>query len=95
MCAASFRREGQEEMSESDIVRVQRLSDDTVVQVLADGSTQPVEDRTDWARVMAMTEGEIEANALADPDNPPLTQEALARMRRVPSPRARSGNGLR
>jgi putative transcriptional regulator len=44
---------------------------------------------------MAMTEEEIEANALADPDNPPLTQEELASMRRVPSPRARSGNSLR
>lgn len=74
-------------MSESDIVRVQRLSDGTVVQILADGSTQPVEDRTDWARVMTMTEEEIEANALADPDNPSLTQEELARMRRVPNPR--------
>jgi putative transcriptional regulator len=33
-----------------------------------------------------MTEEEIEANALADPDNPPLTDEELARMRRVPHP---------
>lgn len=28
-----------------------------------------------------MTEEEIEANALADPDNPPLTDEELALMR--------------
>ena len=34
-----------------------------------------------------MTEEEIEANALADPDNPPLTPEELARMRPVPDPR--------
>ncbi|MBW3631954.1 MAG: helix-turn-helix domain-containing protein [Chloroflexi bacterium] len=34
-----------------------------------------------------MTEEEIEANALSDPDNPPLTPEELARMRRVPDPR--------
>lgn len=34
-----------------------------------------------------MTEEEIEANALADPDNPPLTPEELARMRPVPQPR--------
>ena len=32
-----------------------------------------------------MTEEEIEANALADPDNPPITPEELARMRRVPN----------
>ncbi|MCC6791319.1 MAG: transcriptional regulator [Thermomicrobiales bacterium] len=34
-----------------------------------------------------MTEEEIEANALSDPDNPPLTDAELARMRRVPNPR--------
>jgi putative transcriptional regulator len=84
---ASSRREGQAEMSESDIVKVQRMPDGTVVQMLPDGSTRLIEDRTDWARLEAMTEEEIEANALADPDNPPLTPEELARMRPVPNPR--------
>ena len=76
-------------MNGSDIVRARRLPDGTVVQVLPDGSTQPFEDRTDWARLEAMTEEEIEANALSDPDNPPLTDEELARMRpgSVSSPR--------
>ncbi|MGH2617929.1 MAG: helix-turn-helix domain-containing protein [Thermomicrobiales bacterium] len=74
-------------MSENDIVRARRLPDGTVVQVLPDGSTRPIEDRTDWARLEAMTEEEIEANALSDPDNPPLTPEELARMR--PAPNAR------
>jgi len=32
-----------------------------------------------------MTEEEIEANALSDPDNPPLTEEELAQSRRIPS----------
>jgi putative transcriptional regulator len=32
-----------------------------------------------------MTEEEIEANALSDPDNPPMTDEELARMHRVPN----------
>ena len=41
---------------------------------------------TDWARVLAMTEEELHQNALNDPDNPPLTDEQLARMRRVPNP---------
>lgn len=36
------------------------------------------EGRTDWARIDAMTEEEIEANALSDPDNPPWTEEELA-----------------
>ncbi len=42
---------------------------------------------TEWARLQAMTEEEIDQNALADPDNPPLTDEQLSRMRRVPNPR--------
>ena len=74
-------------MSESDIVKVRRLPDGTVVEELPDGSTRPIESRTDWARLEAMTEEEIEANALSDPDNPPLTDEELARMRPAPNPR--------
>ena len=41
-------------------------------------------DQTDWARVEAMTEQEVEAAALSDPDCPPLTAEQLAGFRRVP-----------
>jgi len=41
---------------------------------------------TDWARVEAMTDEEALQNALNDPDNPPLTDEQLTRMRRVPNP---------
>lgn len=82
-------------MSETNIVRARSLPDGTVVQVMPDGSTRPIESRTDWARLDAMTEEEIEANALSDPDNPPLTDEELARMRRVPNPeRIRQKLGL-
>ena len=45
-------------MSEENIVRYTR-------------ENLPKDTRTDWARLKAMTEEEIEANALADPDNPP------------------------
>jgi putative transcriptional regulator len=41
-------------------------------------------DRTDWARVRAMTDEEVTAAALSDPDAQPLTPKQLARMRRVP-----------
>jgi putative transcriptional regulator len=41
-------------------------------------------DRTDWARLKAMTDEEVMAAALSDPDAQPLTPEQLARMRRVP-----------
>ncbi|MFM9106879.1 MAG: helix-turn-helix domain-containing protein [Chloroflexota bacterium] len=55
---------------------------------MEDGAVVPVTSTTDWARVMAMTEEEIEANALSDPDNPPISDEELARMRRSVNPRA-------
>lgn len=62
------------------------MSDGGLEQILPDGSTRPLEGMTDWARLDAMTEEEIEQNALDDPDNPPLTTERLAKMRRVPRP---------
>lgn len=40
--------------------------------------------KSDWARVDAMTDEEAEANALADPDNPPMTQEQLRAAPRMP-----------
>lgn len=74
-------------MSDDNTIIVRRLPDGTKVQVLADGSTRPIVSRTDWERVEAMTEEEIDANALADPDNPPLTAAELNRMRPVPNPK--------
>ena len=41
----------------------------------------------DWSRVDAMTDAEVHAAALADPDAQPLTEEDMARMRRVPRAR--------
>jgi putative transcriptional regulator len=41
----------------------------------------------DWRRADTMTEEEIHAAALADPDAQPLTPERLARMRRTPQVR--------
>jgi putative transcriptional regulator len=35
-------------------------------------------DRTDWERVRKMTDEEVEAAALSDPDAQPLTEEELA-----------------
>jgi putative transcriptional regulator len=39
--------------------------------------------KADWDRLRAMTEEEINAAALSDPDCPPLTDEQLARFKRV------------
>ena len=38
----------------------------------------------DWSRADAMTEADVHAAALADPDAQPLTRERLAGMRRTP-----------
>jgi putative transcriptional regulator len=52
------------------------------------GGTEDVQRRgeTDWTRIEALTGEQALQNAVADPDNPPLTDEQLARMRRVPNP---------
>jgi putative transcriptional regulator len=41
-------------------------------------------DQTDWAYLAGMTDEEAEANALSDPDNPPLTSEQLQAAPRMP-----------
>ena len=41
------------------------------------------EDLTDVERINSMSESEIEANALADPDNQPLTPDSLKKVRRI------------
>jgi putative transcriptional regulator len=72
-------------MNKSDTIVAKRLPDGTLVQVLPDGSTRPFPaDRTDWAALRAMTNAEINTAALSDPDNPPLTPERQARLKRVP-----------
>ncbi len=38
----------------------------------------------DWSAVDALTEDQVHAAALADPDAQPLTEERLAKMRRTP-----------
>lgn len=38
---------------------------------------------TDWDRVRAMTEEEIDRGAATDPDNPPLSDDELARAQLV------------
>jgi putative transcriptional regulator len=43
--------------------------------------------RTDWERLKKMTDEEVEAAALSDPDAQPMTDEELASMFRPRSPR--------
>lgn len=65
---------------------------DTIVRVDLDA---PVTDETDWEAFDALTDEEVTAAALTDADNPPLTTEDIAEMRRVPNVRAiREAQGL-
>jgi putative transcriptional regulator len=64
-----------------------RLADGSFVVVLPDGKTKPSIDKTDWNRVRAMTEDEVTAAALADPDAQPLTDESAGLRRRLPQAR--------
>jgi len=64
---------------ETTLTRARLLDDGTVVEVMSNGTTRPFENsKTDWARVHAMTEEEVEANALADPDSAPETEQEIA-----------------
>ena len=47
---------------------------------MPDGKITP----PDWSRLDAMTDAQAEANALADPDNPPLTADQLRGASRMP-----------
>jgi putative transcriptional regulator len=71
-------------MSKENTIVAKRRSDGTIVQVLPDGSTKPLKDKTDWARLRAMTDDEVNAAAMADPDARPMTPEQLRAARRVP-----------
>ena len=71
-------------MSKKNTIVAKRQSDGTIVQVLADGSTKPLEDKTNWARLRAMTDEEVTAAARSDPNARPMTLKQLRSARRVP-----------
>ena len=56
-----------------------RKADGTLVRILPDGTEDVLVPRP----IRPMTEEEILADALSDPDNPPLTEDELKRMRPV------------
>ena len=71
-------------MSNGNTTIARRRSDGTLVEVMPDGSTKPLADKTDWQRLRGMADAEVEAAAFGDPDAQPLSNETLAQMRRVP-----------
>lgn len=70
-------------MSKKNITLVERLADGSVIHILPDGSRRVLEDKTDWQKLRAMTDVEIEG----DVDNPLLTNEDLKHFKRVPNPK--------
>src|SRR5437016_777461 len=57
------------------------MSDADIMKRTAKKTTPP---KHDWSRLDAMTEAEKHAAALSDPDNRPLTEEDMKRMKRTP-----------
>lgn len=72
-------------MNDDTMTKARILADGSIVQVLPDGTTRPFTQKSDWERVDVMTEQEVEANALSDPDHLPLTPTQLASLQRVPN----------
>lgn len=58
------------------------MSKTGITTVRHEPSTPLPEGKTDWERVTAMTDAEVMAAALSDPDAQPLTEEQLTQMRR-------------
>lgn len=70
-------------MNDETTIIARRQSDGTLVQVMPDGTTRPLEDKTDWDRLRAMTDAEAAVAAMADPDARPVPAEELARAPRL------------
>jgi len=59
-----------------------RVKDGAITRVTLD-SANPPRGRTDWRRVDALSDEEIERAARSDPDAPPLSDEDLEKFQRV------------
>jgi putative transcriptional regulator len=61
------------------ITRARLRDDGVVVQIMPDGREVPIESKTDWARVDAMTDEDIARAVAEDPDAAPLLTRATGR----------------
>jgi putative transcriptional regulator len=64
------------------------MSKDNITKFELDPARLPTLTDEEKARLDALTDADIHAAALADPDNPPLTPEELAQFQRVPDLKA-------
>ena len=58
------------------------LSETSITRTTLD-KAKKLEDLTDSERVNSISESEIEANALSDPDNQPLSPDSIKKVRRI------------
>jgi putative transcriptional regulator len=77
-------------MSSGSTTRVREMPDGTTMEVLPNGELRPYTPKevTDWARLDAMTDDEVHANALSDPDNQPMPEDFKGKIWRGPHVRA-------
>ena len=71
-------------MSAKRTTKVELTEKGEVVKVLPGGRRQRIRDKTDWKRLEAMADAEIERTARDDPDAPLLTARQLKESYRVP-----------
>ncbi len=64
-------------------VRRYQMSEERITRVKLDASSKQA-GKTDWARLKSMSDDEVHAAALADSDNPPLSQQELDRLETPP-----------
>jgi uncharacterized protein (DUF4415 family) len=83
-------------MSGENLTRAVLTQDGRVLIEQPDGSYRPAASRTDWNRVRAMRDDEIEAASASDPDAPPLDETFWREARVVfPRPVRKKHTGLR
>lgn len=75
-------------MSSKRMIVAKRRAAGKLVQQMPDGTTRPMQSKTDWAAFDALTEEAVTAAALTDPDNPPMTDTQLAQGVHFPDVRA-------
>jgi putative transcriptional regulator len=63
------------------------MSEERITRVKLDASNKRA-GKTDWARLKSMSDAEVHAAALADSDNPPLTEQELDHLEPPPQVKA-------
>ena len=58
------------------------MSETSITRTTLEAALQS-EDLTDWTKVKSLSESEIDANALSDPDSLPLSSETMKHLKRV------------